>query len=177
MPLETFEILWGTMRAKTEVYCRKFSGSARGFCGDKLQIVTWYVPKSREGPEQETPVSSAHRLIASWWSLLFARANRGQSTPKHRSKGSITQWGYFCRKGRKVSSTISVECVLVSLLTRKIFQMSSYHFELLLSVHFPHGSNKINTCVEPTIFVFDLCACGFIHIHIYIYICSVFLIC
>lgn len=66
MPLETFEILWGTMRAKTEVYCRKFSGSARGFCGDKLQIVTWYVPKSREGPEQETPVSSAHRLIASW---------------------------------------------------------------------------------------------------------------
>lgn len=45
--------------------------------------------------------------------------------------------------------------------------MSSYHFELPLSAHFPHGSNKINTCVDPTIFVFDLCACGFIHTYIY----------
>lgn len=46
--------------------------------------------------------------------------------------------------------------------------MSSYLFELSLFAHFPHGSNKINTCVGPTIFVFDLCACGFIYTGIYV---------
>lgn len=85
-----------------------------------------------------------------------------QSTPTHIFKDIPAG------KEEKLSSQISVEYVLVSLLTRKrFFQMSSYIFELPLSAHFPHGSNKINTCAGPTVFVFDLCACGFIYTHTY----------
>lgn len=54
---------------------------------------------------------------------------------------------------------------MISLLTRKrVLQM----YILLLNCHFSvqllHRNNKINTCVEHTIFVTDSYACGFIHV-------------
>lgn len=70
------------------------------------------------------------------------------------------------QKNKKKVTDISPEHVLISLLTRKkkIFQMYSSFFKLPFSVQFLHGSNKINTCVEYTIFAIDLCACRFIHV-------------
>lgn len=62
-----------------------------------------------------TPPSLCQLVIP----LLLSLAS--QSIPTHILKGNITQWRYSCRKRRKISSIIGLECMLVSLLTRKRF--------------------------------------------------------
>lgn len=72
-------------------------------------------------------------------------------------------------KNKKKVTNISPEHVLISLLTRKqeIVQMYDSLFKLPFSVQFLHGSNKISTCIEHTIFVIDLCAYCFLYMFYY----------
>lgn len=52
-PLRHLRFFGGMMRAQIAVHCRKFHRSSRGFCANKFQTETWYVPKVRKMPEQE----------------------------------------------------------------------------------------------------------------------------
>ena len=134
-PLRHLRFFGGITRAQVAVYCRKFHRSSRGFCGNKYQIEPWYVPKGRKMPEQEA--SGSHSPTASPTVTLPA----GDSSPTisgiPECSNTLTQRERNGEdrptvKEEKMSSLISLECVLVSLLTRKkeIFQMSSYLFEL-----------------------------------------------
>lgn len=87
-PLRHLRFFGVVTRAKVTVYCRKFHRSSWGFCGNKFQTETWYVPKVEKCPNgrHQAPPPTISLPAGD---ILLSLAS--QSIPTHILNGSITQ--------------------------------------------------------------------------------------